>query len=342
MILDGAVAFLFFQIGLRYSPYASRPDVVDLAFPLSVVFAVAFGAISLGLGSSDRDQRFDYLSIARNTLIAAVLASLVNLAYHYFTLYAVVGRFTLVYGAASATIGIVAVRAVLAYAVRRHPYRFTIIGTSQMVEELRAALVAEPRDDGMHVLVPWASIFAEGQELSADRLVQADLAEIVVAPSALTEDEAIQVALLGLRANIPLVDDRTFYGRVFERLPVDEVPKRWILEQGLARPQAVVLVAKRMADVVLAAVALVRAFTPARGRGRCREAVQPGARDLRPGAAGPLPSAIQDLQVPLHAGGCKLGRRIYAPGRRASHARGAGDSSHTYRRAAAARQRSPR
>ena len=257
VILDGAVAFLFFQIGLRLSPYASRPDVVDLAFPLSVVFAIAFGAISLGLGSSDRDQRFDYVSIARNTLIAAVLASLVNLAYHYFTLYAVVGRFTLVYGAASATIGIVAVRAVLAYAVRRHPYRFTIIGTSHMVEELRGALVAEARDDGMHDLVPWASIFAEGQELSAERLVQADLAEIVVAPAALTEDEAIGVALIGLHANIPLVDDRTFYGRVFERLPVDDVPKRWILEQGLARPQALVLVVKRLVDLVLAAVALV-------------------------------------------------------------------------------------
>ena len=98
---------------------------------------------------------------------------------------------------------------------------------------------------------------ARGEPLSADASIQADVAEIVVAAGALSEEEAIEVALLGLRANIPVVDDRTFYGRVFERLPIDDVSKRWILEQGLARPQALVLVAKRMVDVVASAIGLV-------------------------------------------------------------------------------------
>src|SRR5438132_3152182 len=68
--LDAASALVFFQVGLRLSPYATRPAVVDLLFPLSVVFAISFGVISLGLGSYDWEDRFDYLSIARNALIA--------------------------------------------------------------------------------------------------------------------------------------------------------------------------------------------------------------------------------------------------------------------------------
>ena len=257
LLLDAIAALVFFQVGLRLSPYASHPEVVDLLVPLSIVFAIAFATISLGLGSYDREQRFDYVAIGRNTLIAAVVASLVNLAYHYFTLYAVVGRFTLVYGATASVIGIVVVRCAIGYIVQQHPYRFTVIGASNVVEELRKALIDAPRHNGMHVLVPWTEIFERGQELSADHLVDADVAEIVVAPGALEEDEAIQVALLGLRANVPVVDDHTFYARVFERLPIDEVSKRWILEQGLARPQALVLVAKRMVDVLASAIGLV-------------------------------------------------------------------------------------
>ena len=257
LLLDAVAALLLFQAGLRLSPYASRPDVLVLSFPLSVVFAVAFALISLGLGSYDRDQRFDYVSIGRNTVVAAVLATLVNLAYHYFTLYAVVGRFTLVYGAMASLLGIVGVRAAVAYAVRQHPYRFTVIGNSRVIEDLHNAWLRTPRQGEMHVLVPWGDIFTEGQDLAADRLVDADVAEIVVAAEALAEEDAINVALLGLRANVPVVDDRAFYGRVFERLPIGDVSKRWILEQGLARPQALVLVAKRVVDVVASTIGLV-------------------------------------------------------------------------------------
>ena len=257
LLIDAVASLLLFQAGLRGSPYASRPDVLELSFPLSVVFALAFALFSLGLGSYDRDQRFDYVSIGRNTVLAAVVATLVNLGYHYFTLYAVVGRFTLVYGAVASLVGIVALRCAIAYAVRQHPYRFTVIGSSRVVDELRNTEIGARRQSEMHVLVPWREVFPEGQELAADHLVEADVAEIVVAADALSEEDAIKVALLGLRANVPVVNDQDFYGRVYERLPIDDVSKRWILEQGLARPQALVVAAKRLVDVVGAAIGLV-------------------------------------------------------------------------------------
>jgi lipopolysaccharide/colanic/teichoic acid biosynthesis glycosyltransferase len=257
LLLEMAAAVVFFQVGLRVSPYASRPAVVDLLFPLSVVYALAFGAISLGLGSHDREQRFDYLAIGRNLLIAGFLATLVDLAYHYFTLYTVVGRFTLVYGAATSLLGIFVLRSAITYVVRQHPYRFTVIGTSPPVHELLTGWIGGPTHDGMHVLVPWESIFPPGEPLTAQRLVEANIAEIVVALDALNEQEAIDVALVALRARVPVVDELAFYGRVFERLPVNDLSKRWILEQGLARPQALVVAAKRLADVAGAAAGLV-------------------------------------------------------------------------------------
>lgn len=257
LVLDGVTALVFFQIGLRLSPYASRSSVVDLTFPLSVVFALAFAVLSLGLGSYDRQERFDYAAIGRNTLVATVLASLVNLAYHYFTLYTVVGRFTLVYGAMASLIGIVLVRWAIAYIVRQHPYRFTLVGHSPIVDELQRAWVREPPRSAMHVLVPWATIFPTGDRPSAAHLARAEVAEIVIAADDLEDQAAIDVALLGLRASVPVVDDRSFYGRMFERLPVDDVSKRWVLERGLARPQAAVLMVKRIGDVVGAAIGLV-------------------------------------------------------------------------------------
>jgi lipopolysaccharide/colanic/teichoic acid biosynthesis glycosyltransferase len=256
LLLDTVCAIALFQLGLRISPYAARPSVVDLLFPLSAVFAIAFGVISLGLGSYDRRDRFDYVSIVRSAGIAAFLATLVDLAYHYFTLYTVVGRFTLLYGAAASLAGVVVFRSVVAYAVRQHPYRFTVLGSSGVIDELESSWPDGRTGQGL-VLVPWSSIFGSEEAPSPARLVDADVAEIVVAAGALTEDEAIATALLGLRSNVPVVDDRTFYGRLFERLPIDDVSKRWILEQGLARPQALVVAAKRFVDIIAAGFGLV-------------------------------------------------------------------------------------
>ena len=78
-----------------------------------------------------------------------------------------------------------------------------------------------------------------------------------MAADALSDEEAVDVALLGLKANVPVTSEHAFYARVFERLPVDEISKRWILEQGLARPQALAVAAKRVMDVVAAAIGLV-------------------------------------------------------------------------------------
>ena len=257
LLLDLVLVLGLYELGLRLSPYGTYGTIISPYVGLSVVYALVYCAIALGLGSYDRDRRFDPLAAVRIGLTAAFLASLINLAYHYFTLYTVVGRLTLVYGAAIALVGVLAVRAALIWVVRQHPYRFTVLGTSAAVLEVLAHWASTKGEERTHVMVPWTSIFPAGERPTVDGLVAAEIAEIVVTPDAVSDQEAIDVALLGLKANIPVVHERTFYAGLLERLPINDVSKRWILEQGLARPQAVVVATKRLADIVLSGVGLV-------------------------------------------------------------------------------------
>lgn len=255
LVLDALTALTLYEVGIRLSPYGGYRDIVSPYVALSLVFAISFAAISLGMGSYDRDRRFDYFSILRVAVAATLLASLINVAYHYFALYAVVGRLTLVYGAALALVGVVAMRTAVGWVVRQHPYRFTVVGGSAAVGDVLGHLVGGGTT--MYEAVPWDSLFEDQQRPTVHELIDADIAEIVVTDDALTDDEAVDFALVALRANVPVVNERAFYSRVLERLPIDDVSKRWILEQGLARPQGVVVATKRLFDMLLAAAGLV-------------------------------------------------------------------------------------
>lgn len=257
LVLDLALVTVFYEAGLRASPYGTYGTLISPYVALSAVYAAVFVVIALGLGSYDRDRRFDYFAILRIGLVTTLLASLVNLGFHYFTLYTVVGRLTLVYGAIFALVGTFVVRAALTWVVGQHPYRFTVIGSSTAVVEVLAHWVENERHARMYVLVPWESIFPAGERPDADGLHDANVVEIVVTDAAMTDQEAIDFALVALRANVPVVNERNFYSHLFERLPIDDVSKRWILEQGLARPQGVVVATKRVADIVLSVIGLV-------------------------------------------------------------------------------------
>jgi exopolysaccharide biosynthesis polyprenyl glycosylphosphotransferase len=255
--VDLLVVTALYELGIRVSPYGGYEDLVSPYVALSAVYAIAFVATALGLGFYDRQNRFDIWAVLRNAVLATLLASGVNLAFHYFTLYEVVGRLTLVYGAAFAFGGVVLVRAAMTLAVRRHRYRFAVIGSSGQVWRTVSVWAETDKHAKLYELVPWDAMFADPKKPTVDELVEADVAEIVVASGSVSDQEAVDFALVALQANVPVVDERTFYAHLFERLPLDEVSKRWILEQGLARPQGVIVASKRLADILAAGVGLL-------------------------------------------------------------------------------------
>jgi exopolysaccharide biosynthesis polyprenyl glycosylphosphotransferase len=255
--VDLLVVTALYELGIRVSPYGGYEDLVSPYVALSAVYAIAFVATALGLGYYDRQNRFDIWAVLRNGLLATLLASGVNLAFHYFTLYEVVGRLTLVYGAAFAFTGVVLLRGAMTLAVRRHRYRFAVIGSSGQVWRTVSVWAETDKHAKLYELVPWDAIFVDPKKPTVDELVDADVAEIVVASGSVSDQEAVDFALVALQANVPVVDERTFYAHLFERLPLDEISKRWILEQGLARPQGVIVASKRLADIVAAGVGLL-------------------------------------------------------------------------------------
>jgi exopolysaccharide biosynthesis polyprenyl glycosylphosphotransferase len=251
------VVTALYELGIRLSPYGGYADLVSPYVALSAVYAVAFVATALGLGFYDRQNRFDGWAVLRNALLATLLATGVNLAFHYFTLYEVVGRLTLVYGALFAFAGVLLVRGTLTLVVRRHRYRFAVIGSSGQVSRTVSVWAETDKHAKLYELVQWDAIFADPKKPTVDELADADVAEIVVAAGSVSDQEAVDFALVALQANVPVIDERTFYAHLFERLPLDEVSKRWILEQGLARPQGVIVAAKRLADMAVAGAGLL-------------------------------------------------------------------------------------
>jgi exopolysaccharide biosynthesis polyprenyl glycosylphosphotransferase len=253
LLLELLVVLAGFQGGSRLvsGAAAGAPD-----FTQTLAYACLFSSIALGLGSYDRDRRFRPQGVLMVSLAAAAMATLVVLAALSFTQDAGLARATLAYGAAVSLAAVLAGRGLLTWLVSRQPYRFTVLGQSAAVDEVLADL-APRRQGAPHELVPWASLFPDEAAPNGDRLVAAGIAEIVVAPQSISDEEAVHVALLGFQVNIPVVQDRVFYARLLERVPISGTSKRWILEQGIARPQAVVLVLKRVSDIVMAITGLI-------------------------------------------------------------------------------------
>ena len=69
LVVDMMLVLALYELGIRLSPYGGYRDLVSPYAALSVVYAIAFGAVSLGLGSYDRDNRFDYFAILRSAFL---------------------------------------------------------------------------------------------------------------------------------------------------------------------------------------------------------------------------------------------------------------------------------
>ena len=256
LLLELVVIVVAFELGMRLIPGVAQEAAIGPHFWQAVVYGLMCSSIALGLGSYDRDRRFRLQAVVMITTAAAAMSVIITVALLSFFGETEALRATLVYGAGFAYAAVLAVRGLLSWVVSLQPYRFTVLGESPAVDEVLGTL-ASTNHGPVHELVPWSSIFPAGTPPTGQRLVAAGIAEIVVAPLSISDEAAVQIALLGFQSNIPVVHDRAFYARLLERVPIDGTSKRWILEQGIARPQAVVVVLKRLSDLAMSAVGLV-------------------------------------------------------------------------------------
>jgi lipopolysaccharide/colanic/teichoic acid biosynthesis glycosyltransferase len=256
LLLELFVIAAAFGVGLRIISGAPPEPLIGPYVSQGLAYGLMCVSIALGLGSYDRDRRFRLQAVVMITTAAAAISIIVMLAFLSLSDDTADLRATLLSGAAFAYAAVLAVRGGLTWLVSLQPYRFTVLGDSPAVDEVLASL-ASSRPGSPHELVPWTSIFPDGMPPSGHRLVEAGVAEIVVAPRSISDDDAVRIALVGFQSNIPVTHDRAFYSRLLERVPIDGTSKRWILEQGIARPQAVVLVLKRLSDLAMSAAGLI-------------------------------------------------------------------------------------
>lgn len=91
-----------------------------------------------------------------------------------------------------------------------------------------------------------------------DRVCQEhDVAEVVVAETAMRNPKYQRAALAGLRLGCRVTDETTFYESTYGEVPVSHITPHWFLAADLKGHRQEHSVAKRLFDIVFAAVALL-------------------------------------------------------------------------------------
>jgi lipopolysaccharide/colanic/teichoic acid biosynthesis glycosyltransferase len=255
--------FLIAEVALLLSLYRLGSGIATLAIDSSsgpdswfvAACAVIYGSLALGLGSYDQDQRFRIATVVRTTLLAFVITAALVVVLSALSGQPIASA-EFAAGSVAVLLGTLAVRIGLRWVALRNPYRFTVVGTSRLVEEAVRHVTSHSLSAGLRIPVPIATIAAEPARPTAAELAAAGLSAVIVAGH-LEEADAVSLELACLESGIPAVDEREFYAISMERLPIDDISKRWFLEHGIARPHVVILAIKRLSDVALSTVGLV-------------------------------------------------------------------------------------
>ena len=257
VLFDLILSFSLFLVSVRLSPYGMLGPIETPILVGGIVYAAVFTSVSLGQGFYDRARRFGYYNVIRVGVIANLLATLISVGCIYFLFYEVVGRLTIIYGTVGAAVGLISVHMALAFLLGRNPFRFTIIGQSDCMQE-----IINYCKDPIHGQRPYQYIAL--QEISKNstkpaiaELQRAKVSDIVFTKAALTNPDWVAFAIHALKAKLRVVDEIDFYTQVFERLPIDEISHEWVLRQGIATRQILTQFSKRAADLILSGASLV-------------------------------------------------------------------------------------
>ena len=250
LLLDLAVAWILFA---RTTSLAAGLESDPRIIAASAVFAPTLVLTTLGMGLYDRIRRYDWENIIRGSLIGTALAALAVM----WCFGSVLPGAVSLNGAMTAWLGVAALHLVPAALLKNYSYRFTILGSSAYMEEVKAFCRRAPQGWRLYSHVPWDRLRANHFQPTAEKLQAAGIGELVLAKEAMDEVGQFELALGFLPLNCRVVDEAAFYVGMFERLPLDAIDKGWLLEHGLARRQLVTTAVKRALDVLLAGVAIV-------------------------------------------------------------------------------------
>lgn len=259
MTLDLVVAFGSFTGSALLSPFGGLEHNTTQQMTIAAVFAGLFVTLGLGMGLYERSLRFRARIVWSIGFLSACGALAGTLAFNYLTFYSPMGRLTFLYGALGSLAGTMGVRSTLSWFFKNYPYRFTILGgQSQCTREIRRFCQGHTRDACYYSLVEWErDLFPPGVVPSAQGLLKARASNVVLTRGALGDSEKVELAMAALQSGCSVIDEVDFYCQVFERLPIDELSRHTIIQEGLSNPRVLSTVIKRVFDVFASTIGIL-------------------------------------------------------------------------------------
>lgn len=257
---DFLLIIFMFHLGLWASPFEAI-DVWNHPHLLSsVIFSTVFCFMAVGTGYYDRERRFDKSNTFINGFILTVFAALAVIGIHYFVYFSVLGRTSLVLGSIFSYLATVLIRLPLRLVMDSFPYRFTVFGKSDVLTKIEQKIKSDERLSKLYNYVSWNSLYPEGQLDGINPLTQNKICDIVVAQKSITDPQFIDFALHAVHAGCRVIDEITFYGQVFDQVPIDHISKPWLLSEGLNQNRRVFNdLIKRTFDVMAALLGIILA-----------------------------------------------------------------------------------
>jgi exopolysaccharide biosynthesis polyprenyl glycosylphosphotransferase len=253
VLLDFAVvSYSFLLVAVSAVPTGIGPHVLAAALSFSSAFAIT----ALGIGFYDRLRRFEWSNIVGGSLVAVLTAWIVSFGYLLWQGLDL-GVIVLVKSVTAAFLAVVALHLVLGVILRNNPYRFTTLGSSPHIEEVRSQSRRSSRRWRTYSHVPWEQLSRNGDGPTAQTLRSAGVSEVVLTNDLLQRPDQIDLAIRLLQLECRVTEETAFYTQFFERFPIETITRGWILERGIARRKLFTGIVKRTFDILTATFALI-------------------------------------------------------------------------------------
>jgi exopolysaccharide biosynthesis polyprenyl glycosylphosphotransferase len=250
--LDGVAAALAMVFAYALSPVVVGPWLDAATLP-AAVYGVAFVLVAYAAGLYDWRERARPLSLLLRILVVAALAAALTLGFFYLAYYRPIGRYVVAGAVALSGPLVLAPRWAVLRLQRSRPRRVLLLGRGPLARKLAEAL----RGHGS----PYEVVDAGGgAPREADALVALCRArgvdEIVLPAEPADLDPVLRGALHCLPLGCRIRSEADFHEDLFSSVPVEHVSADWMLSRGLDTSNHIAEAVKRLADVVLALLAL--------------------------------------------------------------------------------------
>ncbi len=254
--VEGFILVHFF-IGCSWlSPYMNWGVWETRHLTLAVSFSLSCVSISLGLGQYERVRRYSTVKILINTFIAIFFSSMASLSVTYFLAYSVFGRLSLIWGATGCFIALLIFRLSLATFFRRNPYRFTTIGSSDLMDSIIELLSNKKnRESSYFQLIPCHEFTLHSDTF--DDLEKNGIYDVVVSKESLESGMSQELILNAMEHGMRLIHEEQFYQELFECSPLSRMSPSSMIDGELNVRHLVYDAVKRCIDVSSSSIALL-------------------------------------------------------------------------------------